>query len=83
MKTAELTTDTGIRFAIVGENFPATSAEKSDSTRLTPNVVGTQPWTAEEVEFTTGPATRMLRVFLVRQPSERLGNKIRGTASGG
>jgi hypothetical protein len=46
---------------------------------LTPNEKGTQAWTLEETDFTTGPKTRLIRIRLVRAPSQRLDNKLKGT----
>jgi len=42
--------------------------------------VGTQSWAGEELEFLTGPDTKLLEVILRRTRSEKLGNRIRGTA---
>jgi hypothetical protein len=46
---------------------------------LTPNETGTQPWTLEEVDFTTGPETHLIMVRLLRAPSMRFDNKLSGT----
>jgi hypothetical protein len=70
IRTEEITTDRGIRFEISGDGMP---------NEVTPNVVGTQPWALEPVEFTTGPGTRLLRIILRRETSDKFGNKIRGT----
>lgn len=70
IRTEEITTDRGIRFEISGDGMP---------NQVTPNVVGTQPWALEPVEFTTGADTRLLRIILRRETSDKLGNKIRGT----
>jgi tetratricopeptide (TPR) repeat protein len=72
--TAELSTDSGMRFEIRDVSRPGNPA------RLTPNVVGTQPWVEEQAEFTTGPNTELLEIVLRRTGSEKLGNKFRGTA---
>ncbi len=74
LRTEDLTTDSGIRFEISDANHPANLYV------LTPGAVGTQPWTLDEIEFTTGPATRLLLVDLRRTPATTLDNKIRGTA---
>jgi Tetratricopeptide repeat len=70
IRTQEITTDKGIRFEISGDGI---------SNQVTPNVVGTQPWALDDVEFSTGPETRLLRITLRREPSDKFGNKIRGT----
>jgi len=80
LKTEELTTDSGIRFQIEDGSHPGNLPQfKLDPTRLTPNIVGTQSWALDDMEFTTGPDTHLLRIVLRRVPSSRLGNKIRGT----
>ena len=71
VRAQELSTDSGIRFEI---------DQNGILPLLTPNIIGTQPWTLHDVEFSTGPETRVLRVVLRRTPSDRFGNKIRGTA---
>lgn len=46
---------------------------------LTPNETGTLPWTLEQADFTTGPHTNLILIRLVRRPSQRLDNQLRGT----
>ena len=46
---------------------------------LTPNETGTLPWTLEQADFTTGSQTHLIQIRLVRRPSERLDNDLRGT----
>jgi hypothetical protein len=46
---------------------------------VTPNETGTLPWTLEQIDFTTGPNTHLILIRLVRKPSGRLDNKLRGT----
>src|SRR4029077_5140463 len=72
--TEELSTENGIRFEIRDVSHPGNPA------RFTPNVAGTQPWAEKDAEFVTGADTELLRVVLRRSRSEKLGNKIRGTA---
>ena len=74
LRTQELTTESGVRFEIDDVKQPANLHV------VTPSVVGTQPWALDEIEFTTGPDTRLLSVALRRTQSEMLANKIRGTA---
>ena len=45
----------------------------------TSNLVGSHPWTLQELEFTTGPETRAVLIVLRRKPSEKFDNLIRGT----
>jgi len=75
LRTEDLTTDSGIRFEITEAN------PRSEQRVMTPGAAGTQPWSLDEITFTTGPTTRLLQVTLRRTPStELLVNKIRGTA---
>jgi len=73
-RTENLSTDSGMRFEIRDVSHPGNPA------RFTPNLVGTQSWAGEELEFLTGPDTKLLEVILRRTRSEKLGNRIRGTA---
>jgi len=73
-RTENLSTDSGMRFEIRDVSHPGNPA------RFTPNLVGTQSWAGEELEFVTGPDTKLLEVILRRTRSEKLGNRIRGTA---
>jgi tetratricopeptide (TPR) repeat protein len=70
----QLTTDSGMHFEIRDVSRPG------NPSRLTPNVLGTQAWTEEAIEMETGPDTRILELTLRRAPSEKLANKIQGTA---
>jgi len=74
LRTQDLTTDSGIRFEIADTNHT------SNLDVATPGATGTQPWALDEIAFTTGSATRLLRVALRRTVSTMLANKIRGTA---
>jgi tetratricopeptide (TPR) repeat protein len=74
LRTQDLTTDSGVRFEIIDAN------RVSDLNVLTPGATGTQPWTLDEVGFTTGPNTRVLRIAVRRPKSQMLAGKIRGTA---
>ena len=73
-RTSDLTTDSGVRFEVRDVSRPG------NPTRFTPNLVGTQEWAEADAEFVTGKDTRVLQVVLRRLPSEKLANKIRGTA---
>ena len=73
VRTQELSTETGIHFEI----SDVTHGESA--TIATPDVVGTQPWALNEIHFTTGPHTRLLRVVLRRNQSKMLSNKVSGT----
>jgi tetratricopeptide (TPR) repeat protein len=74
LHTDQISTESGVRFEIL---------DPKDQTRLdvlTPNETGNVPWTPEQIDFTTGPRTRLILIRLTRRPSERLDNKLRGTA---
>jgi hypothetical protein len=73
-RTEDLTTDSGIRFEIRDVSRPSNPA------RSTPNLVGSQSWAEQNLEVFTGPDTRLLQIVLRRTHSDKLGNKIRGTA---
>jgi len=73
LRTDHISTDSGMRFEIRDPRRP------QDLDVLTPNETGTEPWTLEEVEFTTGPQTHLIQILLRRLPSARLDNKLKGT----
>ena len=73
-RAQDLSTDSGMRFEI--RDVSNAGAPR----HFTPNVVGTQSWAEEAVEFTTGSDTKVLQLVLRRTQSEKLGNKIRGSA---
>jgi tetratricopeptide (TPR) repeat protein len=70
----QISTESGMRFEIVD------SKDQQQLDVVTPNETGTLPWTLEQIDFTTGPHTHLLLIRLVRRPSQRLDNKLRGTA---
>jgi len=68
-----LTTDSGPRFQIL---------DAHNRSRLwveTPGVTGTRLWAPQQVEFRTGPETRIVLVRLNRPPSHMFENRIGGT----
>ncbi len=73
-RTEDLTTDSGIHFDIRDVSRPGTPV------RSTPNLVGSQNWAEQKIEMVTGPDTSLLQIVLRRTRSDKLGNKIRGTA---
>ena len=74
LRTDQLSTESGIRFEIVDPKDP------QHLDLLTQNETKTVPWTLEQIDFTTGPRTHLILIRLARKPSERLDNKLRGTA---
>lgn len=73
LRTDQISTNSGIRFEIVDPK------NSQDVHVLTPNETGTEAWTLEELDFTTGRHTQLIQIRVIRQPSERLDNKISGT----
>ena len=73
MRTQEITTESGMRFALSDPNH----SEAPDL--LTDDLTGSHPWTPVDAEFTTGPQTHFLLVQLRRQPSRLFENKLGGT----
>lgn len=73
LRTEAISTDSGMRFRI----FDPKHRAALDT--LTPSLVGSQPWTLQQTEFTTGPETRLLVIALRRLPSRKFDNKLRGT----
>jgi hypothetical protein len=74
LRTRDLTTDSGMRFEIRDISSPGNPA------RSISNLVGTQSWTEANMEFVSGAETKVLQIVLRRTPSDKFGNKIRGTA---
>ena len=73
LRTDKITTESGMRFEILDPK------DINNLDVLTPNETGTQPWTLEETDFTTGPKTHLIRIRLRRAPSGRLDNRLSGT----
>jgi hypothetical protein len=73
-RTRDLTTDSGMHFEIRDISSPGNPAH------FTSNLVRTQSWTEANAEFVTGAETKFLQIVLRRTPSDKQGNKIRGTA---
>ena len=73
LRTDQISTESGMRFEIVDPK------DKPHLDVVTSNETGTLPWTLEQIDFTTGPNSHLILIRLVRRPSERLDNKLRGT----
>jgi len=73
LRTDQISTNSGIRFEIVDPQ------NDRDLHVVTPNETGSEAWTLEELDFTTGRHTQMIQIRVIRRPSERLDNKISGT----
>lgn len=73
MRAQGITTDSGPRFQIY---------DAYDTAKLfleTDNVVGSSSWSPQQLEFQTGPDTRLLVVRVARPPSRKFDNQIAGT----
>jgi tetratricopeptide (TPR) repeat protein len=73
IRAQEITSDSGPRFEIT---------DASDASKLsvsTEGVLGTLGWSPQQLEFRTGPETRLLLVRVVRLPSRRLDGRVSGT----
>jgi tetratricopeptide (TPR) repeat protein len=73
MRTEEITTESGMRFSIVDPNH------NNAVNALTENFTGSRPWTATDMELTTGPDTHFLLVRLLRFGSRLFDNRLSGS----
>ncbi len=73
LRTEAISSDSGMRFRIYDPRRPASLDV------VTPNLVGTVPWSLQEVQITTGPETRLLAIALRRLPSRKFDNKLQGS----
>jgi tetratricopeptide (TPR) repeat protein len=71
-RAEKITTDSGPRFAIYD------AIDTSALSVATRNMTGTFPWEGQQVEFATGPGTRLLAIQVQRPPSRKLDNEIAG-----
>jgi hypothetical protein len=74
VRTENLTTDQGIRFRVSDAEAPG----RLDVTFG--QFTGNNPWTGLEHDIVVPPATRILRVQVIREASTKFDNKIGGTA---
>lgn len=74
VRTAELSTDEGIAFRI----FDPTAEQRLDV--RTQKINGTHDWTMLSARVAVPAALRMIEVQVMRRPSLKFDNKIRGTA---
>jgi hypothetical protein len=72
LRTEEISTDSGVRLWVVDPLHGGLNL-------VSPNLLGSRPWTLQELEFTTGPETQVVEITLRRFPSEKFDNQIRGT----
>ncbi len=74
IRTEAITTESGIRFHVLDFLHP------NDLSLSTDNLTGTHPWTAADIDLTTGPQTTFLAIGVQRTPSRLFDNKLGGTA---
>ena len=72
VRTESISTDSGLHFELFDPQH------ERDVYVLTPNIVGTTPWTALHAKVTTNPNTHFLEIRLHRFPSRLFDNKISG-----
>src|SRR5262249_5318780 len=73
MRAESITSDQGPRFEIRDHYNPQRLSLTTDG------LVGSHDWVRQDLEFVTGPDTRLLSIRLIRTPSWRLANRIEGT----
>ncbi|MBI2956124.1 MAG: hypothetical protein HYY26_02305 [Acidobacteria bacterium] len=73
MSTEGISSDSGPRLEVIQVD------DRQQPPAYSPQLVGTNDWRPLEVEFTTSPRTRLLRVAVVRPPGRRGRSPIRGT----
>jgi len=74
VKTHELSTDQGVRFAFYARS------PSGNTTVWTDDVKGTQPWTQIEMPWTSPSGVQELRICVTRVPSSSFDSKIHGSA---
>lgn len=73
MRTQGITTESGPRFLITDPNHP------NSVSVATTGLTGSNPWTPEDADVSTGSQTHFLLVQLYRSPSRLFENKLAGT----
>jgi hypothetical protein len=71
MSSENISTESGPRLQV--HDSPGSAPPAHSAT-----LVGTNDWQPLAVEFTTGPQTHLVRIGIVRLPSQRVENRIRG-----
>ncbi|MGH9787654.1 MAG: tetratricopeptide repeat protein, partial [Candidatus Acidiferrales bacterium] len=72
VSSENISTESGPRLEVYAPHDAAASPAYSAA------LVGSNDWQPLAVEFTTGPRTRLVRVGIVRLPSQRVENRMRG-----
>lgn len=73
LRTEAISTDSGIGFGVYDPRHP------SEIHVVTPELIGTNPWTEVKADIESGPDTHLLRIVLQRRPSWKFDNKLSGT----
>jgi tetratricopeptide (TPR) repeat protein len=74
IRSEALTTDQGVRFRVSDAEAP----DRLDE--VFGQFTGSSPWSSVDHDLVIAPATRLLRIEVVRQPSMKFDNKVAGTA---
>lgn len=72
MKTNDITTDKGPHFVLEDAADPEALSFRTE------NLLGSTGWRPQTLKFQTGPETRLIRLRIVRNPSQRIDNQIAG-----
>lgn len=72
--TEKLTTDEGIRFRVLDAEMPVRLDEAFGQ------FTGNNPWSEISNDFVVGPGPRLVEIQVIRRPSLKFDNKIKGTA---
>jgi hypothetical protein len=73
LRSQAVSTDHGVHFEMLDAKHPV------ELHVVTPDAIGTIPWTLQQTDFVTGPNTHLLRISLRRIPSWKFDNKLSGT----
>jgi tetratricopeptide (TPR) repeat protein len=73
LRTRDISTDSGMRFEITDFQHPKELDLSTD------NLIGTNPWTLAQADFTTPADTHWLVITLRRYPTWKFDNKFRGS----
>ncbi len=74
VRTEDVSTDKGVAVRVYDADAPARFSFRSEEFR------GTRGWTEIAADLAVGPETRRVRIEVVRDPSEKFDNMIRGRA---
>jgi hypothetical protein len=75
LRTENISTDNGLYLSVATQGAPPEESWE----RTTEDRVGANPWMREQVDFQTGPNTRVVQVVLRQHESGKLNNQLMGT----